>query len=178
MGTIVETAAGEDELPSVSVTSWLDDAIMPLLRFIGTWALVLLPFLVLIFFDPGLPPIVLMAVAVAGVFFWPAVVLAVSIGGGFSGLWPHTVIRTVLAAPLAYLAVWGAILVAAAITALPVLAPAIGLVQSLMISAPARAGFLLFLLAHVLSVYAIIVAMRAIGLFYRHYKHKLPWSAE
>jgi len=178
MSTVVETAAGEDDLPSVSISNWLDDAIMPLFRFIGTWVLVLLPFLILTWLDLRLPPLALGAVAAIGAFFWPGVVLAVSIGGGFAGLWPHVIIRTALAAPLAYLAVWGVILIAAFITMLPVLTPFIGPIRTFMASAPARSGIFLFLLNQILSVYAMIVAMRAIGLFYRHFKHKLPWTAE
>ena len=54
----------------------------------------------------------------------------------------------------------------------------IGPVQTLIASAPSRSIMFLILLNNILSIYAMIVAMRAIGLFYRHFKHKLPWKAE
>ena len=182
MSTIVETAAGEDELPNIAIDNWLEDAVWPLFRFIGTFALVMVPTLVLIYLNAfhGLqaPGWAISATTWVGAFFWPVVVLVVSIGGGFSGLWPHTVIRTVLAAPLPYLAVCGAVIIAGTIVTAPFSGLADNLIQRFMPIPSARVGFLLFLFMQALAVYAMIVAMRAIGLFYRHFKHKLPWTAE
>ena len=33
-------------------------------------------------------------------------------------------------------------------------------------------------IAQLIQSYALIVTMRCIGLYYRHFKHRFPWSAE
>lgn len=185
MSTILEVASGEDELPSVSISNIGEDILMPLVRYVGTWAMVLLPALATLifaaytsgdwdeFFSPdGWHWTAALVLGVGGLALWPVVVLCVAIGGGFSGLWPHTIIRTALSAPLQYLAILSVLLVAVALTfALPLLEQYAAFTFP---GPPIAAGAL----QAALSLYAMIVAMRAIGLFYRHCKHKFPWAAE
>ena len=103
-----------------------------------------------------------------GSVFWPAVILMVAIGDGLRGLWPHTVLLTIAAAPIRYAAVCGALAVVAAIgSLLDVMGPV------------SLGGALLRTIAgHALSMYALIVSMCVIGLYYRHCKHRFPWAAE
>jgi hypothetical protein len=178
MAIILETASGGEELPSVVVRSIWDDLIVPGLQFLATCLFVLLPAIALAiggWWQTGGAPWkwVLIASGI-GLFLWPAVVLSVTIGRTFSGLWPHVVFRTVIAAPHAYLAVWAALLLAGALSLLPdILAgtSALGLT-------PALPGLVLRAAGVFMGLYAGIVAMRAIGLFYLHYKRRLPWVAE
>ena len=110
------------------------------------------------------------ALVLLGCAFWPVIILAVSIGGGFGGLWPHVILRTALAAPVAYVAIVATLALAVGLALLPdMLLPASRLGQSF---------WALHTLNAVVTAYASIVAMKAIGLYYRHYKHKFPWAAE
>lgn len=170
---IVDTAAGEDKLPNTMVSNVLDDLILPLVQFIATWFVALIPAVVAqilsIFFDVTVPPWSSTALIILGCAFWPIIILAVSIGGGFSGLWPHVIVLTALAAPLAYGAICATLVFAVGLTLLPELLPASWLPSSF---------WTLHTINGILSAYAAIVAMRAIGLYYRHFKHKFPWTAE
>lgn len=181
MAVIKETAAGEDELPNV----WIDDVwelISSLFKFLGTWACVLLPALLFAAAEFAYGNQVhweaVKWLAIVGLFFWPVVILGVALGGSFYGLWPHVIVRTALVAPLPYLALCGVLLVAAGITTFPSTQLYADLVNSL--SNRTNRSFLwpLILINSGLGVYAIIVAMRSVGLYYRHYKQRFPWVAE
>ncbi len=90
------------------------------------------------------------------------------------GLWPHVVVRTVLAAPVPYLAVCGAILVAVSFQYVVDSDTVTALVGNIGVGPVIALAFL----SQALSLYASIVAMRVIGLYYRHYKQRFPWQAE
>ena len=171
---IRETASGEDDLPAVWFAHILDDLIVPLLEFLCTFLASFAPALILMFlcyyYSWPLPDIVLLLVAAFGCFLWPAIILTVALGGGVGSLMPHHVVLTPLAAPLAYLAICVTILVAMGLMA----APEIPQVGQLL----AKAGLVGTLIVSAINVYAFVVAMRAIGLYYRHFKHKFPWTAE
>jgi hypothetical protein len=106
------------------------------------------------------------------------VILGVSIGGGFHGLWPHTIIRTAAAAPLAYLALCGVLLVTAGLNYLPYAECSQPIVTAIATKASRGQLWLLTIAGSFLTTYATIVAMRAIGLYYRYYKRKFPWTME
>jgi hypothetical protein len=182
MTVILETAAGEDELPNVWISNVFEDVVVASLRFAGTVAWVMLPasFVAIIEYI-NLGQIhwnVVWLLAAAGLVFWPVVVLGVSVGGGFYGLWPLRIIRTAAAAPLAYLAMCVVLLIAAAIAALPYLPVYRNLLGSLAGLTNRSFLWLFTVVNSTISAYAAIVAMRAIGLYYRHYKRKFPWVAE
>ncbi|UCD27777.1 MAG: hypothetical protein JSV03_11815, partial [Planctomycetota bacterium] len=171
MTVIVETAAGEDELPTVIITDFFDQTVMAFFRFIGSWALVLLPAILFSYvtwkMGYGISWYMVRILVIIGIFFWPVVVLCVAIGGGFRGLWPHVIMRTVLSAPLAYLAIWATLLVAAWLMALPATEFYDAIVQKLSPGGMStKTIYLLALVNIILSTYAMIVAMRVIGLFY------------
>lgn len=178
MSTILETASGEDHLPTVWISNIWDDLFMPLLQFIGTFLWVLLPAGALALgtaYANGEVPWQWVAVlAVIGLLHWPAVILAVAIGGGFSGLWPHVVFRTAMAAPIAYLAVCIAVMISYGLMFLP----ETEYVQSAVGNLHPAATWGIPLIGTVVTAYAMIVTMRVIGLFYRHYKTRFPWTAE
>jgi hypothetical protein len=203
MSVIKETAAGEDELPNVWIDDIYSDLIFSIFRFAGTWAWVLIPAICyavfdLINFGPGLRNMIMgvlfqsgkgpldflahrevfMILATVGLFFWPVAILGVSLGGSFHGLWPHTIIMTALVAPLPYLAMYGVLLVAYGIT----LAPYTDLYADAIAALANTTNRSLFWTVTVinsgLSAYAMVVAMRTVGLYYRHYKQKFPWVAE
>jgi len=193
LATVRETAAGEDDLPAVWISSVWDDLVLPGLQFAGTWLFVLLPAIALacyVWWEAGDPDLEIFSVRtawqgkglaravpvlmLAGLFFWPTVVLAVAIGGTFAGLWPHVVIRTALCAPLAYLAICAALITSYVLSTLPTNPSVVAAAGPTTLSS--LAGF--WVASEVAGLYSSIVSMRVIGLFYRHYKHRFPWVAE
>lgn len=171
---IRETASGEDDLPTVWFSHILDDLIVPLLEFGCTFLAAFMPVVVLAFLDWyyswSIPGMAFWILAIGGCLLWPAIILTVALGGGVGSLMPHHVVLTPLAAPLAYLASCATILVAMALLIVPDL-PQVRVYVL-------QGGLVGSLFTSVLNVYACVVAMRAIGLYYRHFKHKFPWTAE
>ncbi|MHC4441887.1 MAG: zinc ribbon domain-containing protein [Planctomycetota bacterium] len=178
MTVILETATGRDELPTVAFSDAWEELFMPLIRFIGSWLLVLAPAIILppliAKIDSQLAWYAVRILVFIGIFLWPVVLLCVAIGGGFRGLWPHMIIRTVISAPIAYLAIWITLLAAAGLVIFPATPQFTSIVQRF---APG-AQFPLVLVNLIIGTYAMIVSMRSIGLYYRHHKKKFPWTAE
>lgn len=183
LGVIRETAAGEEQLPTIWIHNIWDDLFLPWLQFVASLLLVLVPALLLIIgcVSQGVdvPWSVVAGLAAAGLFFWPIVILGVAIGGGFQGLWPHTIVQTVLAAPLAFLAIWLVLLVSGGLYAFSSQSVWLAeVLDKLLANRPGSIFWLLLVISAAISAYAAVVAMRTIGLFYRHFKKQLPWRAE
>jgi hypothetical protein len=200
LAVVRSTAGGEDEFPNLWIGDYWEDLAEPFFQFMGTKLFVMWPaiFLTLYAWRQGgnswwqfsqidwgvfdlsamLHRTGMLQVAAAAAFFgnlfWPAVLLAVAIGGTFQGLWPHVIVRTVIAAPVGYVAICAAIMLANIVSALPndpkVLA-ALG-------AGPGLTPLTLRIVGTALGIYSSLVAMRVIGLYYRHYKRQLPWVAE
>lgn len=181
MAVIRETAGGEDELPNCSPESRFELA-GNIFQFAGTWLLVFVPavaFAAITYFNFGqVDWTVVKIIGLVGIFFWPALILGVATCGGFHGLWPHLVVRTVTAAPLAYLGLWGVLFVAGWLQALPYSDSFQSLLAKLSKNAGGGPIMGSIIINAILTTYASIVAMRAIGLYYRHYKRRFPWTAE
>ncbi|HUW81556.1 MAG TPA: hypothetical protein VMZ31_02020 [Phycisphaerae bacterium] len=180
LNVIVEVARGEDKLPAFSLTDFWDDVVRPGLLFLVSMLLVMVPAVVAYVWAPstsdfGLPWIL----GVVGLFCWPATVLMVAIGDGFRSLRPDLVLRTILSAFAPYLAIWIMLLLAAAPTYLPELLTW-GASDELPAAAERGPGLILTqaLAARAASAYTMIVSMRLIGLYYRHFKKRFPWRAE
>ena len=182
LSVIRETASGEDDLPSMGYANWFDDVLWPMIHFAGTWVVAFLPLAAVhiasLIWRFEVAAELTIALTVAGALLWPAIALIVAIGSGFGGLWPHVVVGTVVAAPIAYVSVCVMVAVTGFLLYLPDSAMVNGaLVQSGLSNKPAMA-VLMPILGAILSPYTTIITMRGIGLYYRHFKHKLPWSAE
>jgi hypothetical protein len=192
MAVVRDTAAGDDRLPETVWMTGVFDLVWPLVHFLGVTALAMLPatiyvlsnagghagmdFIWYVIRAPQIPAV--QGLTVLGLFFWPVMILAVAIGGSFRGLWPHVVVRTALCAPLPYLAMCAMVLIAATLWYLPYSSQVASLSEKLSQQFGNRVIATQRLLGDLISLYAGIVAMRSIGLFYRHYKHKFPWVAE
>lgn len=188
MAIVRETASGEDRLPEVVWMSGPFDLVMPLVHFLGVSVLSMLPptIYVLASFDggdfraffhhvvqaPSDPRV--QGLTALGLLFWPVMILAVAIGGSLRGLWPHRMVWTVLCAPAPYLAVCAVLIIAVMIRYVPHLS----VVQAEVARLGKRGVPLYFFARDLIGMYGMIVAMRTIGLYYRHYKHKFPWAAE
>jgi len=193
MALVRETATGEDQFPTVWYSDYWDDLVVPLIQYLGTRLFVMWPCVALAIYawweagdidwdvfnlttvweGQGLARATAIAYLI-GSLLWPAVVLTVAIGGTLIGLWPHIVARTAIAAPLGYLTICVAIMAADALTALPTdprFIASLGLGKWL-------SGWSLRIIGTVLGMFSSLLAMRVIGLYYRHFKRRLPWVAE
>ena len=182
MAVIKEVASGEDELPN----PWPSDLTWGLVTdgfyFMGSTVLVLIPAVAYMCieyanFGQVTFPIAVF-VASLGLLLWPAMVLCVSIGGGFNGIWPHILIRTALAEPLAYLLTCFVILLAVGLCAVPSMEFYQKAVEAIAAKTGRSLVLIVALIQACLITYAMLFSMRVIGLYYRHFKQKFPWTAE
>lgn len=181
LSTVLETAHGEDRLPNVSVREYWEDLFLPALQFFGTWLLALSPalivFLVVALYDlPDLAPLV-PTMAILGAVFWPVIVLCVAVGGTLK-LSPAVIVRTVIAAPLPYAVICAGVLLAGAMTFLPESEHFADIISDLRSQAGVGSYLAFVLVTKGINIYAALVAMRIIGLYYRHFKDRFPWTAE
>lgn len=112
-----------------------------------------------------------------GVFLWPATILTLAVGGGVRGLRPDLIVMTVARAIGPYLAIWLMLSVAGGLLVLPGIAEEYGLFDAIPVLGGGR-SWPAHVLISVFSGYLLIVIMRTIGLFYRHFKADFAWSAE
>lgn len=185
-----ETCRGEDELPSFGGGSgFLDDVVFPFFKYVATYAWVLLPAIawwisliyrgrveMLVIPTEAVDIWILGGLVLLGVFLWPMTALSVAINGFTLDVVRYDLqLITIARAPLGYLAIWlllvaaNAIMVASAL-ALQLAAAVLGGGLALAMGA--------ILLTAIAAAYATVVSMRAIGLFYRHYKDRFAWAAE
>ena len=180
LNIIYETAFEIDKLPQIylgtSIT-FLWYIVKPLLTFTLTMAAVQLPFIValVLLHDKGLthenmwqarsdPALLLQMLFILGLFLFPMAILTTAVGQDPALLRPDYVLAPIFKAPLPYLTA------VALLTATSVLET-----QTIQYNGSdfaTTAGDLGLNLA--VQIIAII-AMRSIGLFYRHYSCKLHW---
>ena len=185
--TILEVARGEDDLPSIGgVEGWWGSIFRPLLLFVGVYAFCMIPFLVYTF-SVGLgsfDPLVALALQLLGVFVGPMALLSVALGDSIGALRPDLMIKSIVNAFVPYLAVWlmlgvifaGAVLLLIGVVAATVLG---NLGNDTGVIGWLASSFGLQILALWLVYgYGAVVAMRIIGLFYRHFKHRFAWVME
>lgn len=180
MGTIEESAGGSDDLPnSADYEGFFESIILPIARFMGV-SLVLGLFAVILFFVATIPIesettaiYVAVAIGAAVAFLWPMSMLMAALGGLTTLFRLDVMARSIAGAIVPYLAVWGALLVAVALIAAP---------YFVFTPEDDSGGFDPFTnvpgrtVASVLGVYATLVSMRSIGLLYRHFSDRFPWS--
>lgn len=180
LNIIYETAFGIDKLPKIylgtSIT-FLRYVIKPFLIFFFTMFVVQLPFVIALVLlkNKGLTyenmwqvkaglNLLLQILFVIGLFLFPMAILTTAVGRDFTLLRPDCLFTTIFRAFKPYLVVV-VLLLAACVLEMQT--------NQYDRSAPAAtAGWLILNLA--VQVLAII-AMRSIGLFYRHYSCHLPW---
>lgn len=171
-------ACAGDDATAIHVFSegiW-EDLLKPLGRMFAAVAVSLLPvwlcLLVSALYAHALPPVVMTAALAIGLFLFPAAVLVLVLGDSVRALSPGNVFRLIFLAPLTYLATW------AAMAALGVVVFYAFRLAQLAWAEKGLAYFLGIYLALLLMSTSAIVAMRVIGLMYRHFKDRLPIGAE
>jgi len=180
LNIIYETALSTDKLPEIylgTILTFVWYVIKPFLIFIYTLCIVQLPFIIAsaLLNHTGITPdnmweqytgfhLLLQGLFVFGLFLFPMAILTASIGKDITLLRPDYFLRPVFKAFLPYVVV-AVLLVAAG-------------VSEIQTSQYSGAGFSTTAvhLAINLAVQALaIIAMRSIGLFYRHYRCHLSW---
>jgi len=184
---ILNTAGGEDDLPRFDMTGgpW-ESIIRPMLLYFGALVWVMLPLILwsaAIWFGGTIisrraDVVVVLVLALIGLFLWPMTVLTVAIRGfSLEALRYDKQLLAIVRAFPQYMAVWLFLLVSVGGAIATMFATSF-------IAAPSgEEGFFLgtaviVIATAVISAYFIIVAMRTIGLFYRHYKRHFAWIAE
>jgi len=180
MRLISAVADNEDELPQTLSDGPFETIIKPILMFVGTWICLLAPAIAMIYMKNSLglsvPGVWIWGALTLACFMWPMAVLCVSMGGlavfARVDLMIYSVIRTFWA----YTVVW----ICLAVTIfgcyhLYVFAAAGGSKGGPLLARHPLAGFAVMSLV---VTYGSIIAMRIIGLYYRHFKHRFAWSWE
>jgi|GEM_PF-3521127 len=184
------TAGGEDDLPSLMEwDGFIDSALAPMLRFIGTIGVAMLPAVsarILLGWDMSASEAVLVLVLMAlGWFFWPVIVLAVSTLGYGLVLRVDLLLRTPFVAFGAYLSVCALLVVALSLEWLGSSAfysdTSHQLMDAMNVSRGSLPGFLFLVfetfVINAIAISSSVISMRLIGLYYRHFGHRFPWSA-
>jgi hypothetical protein len=195
---ISQAASGEDDLPSLALSDYWNDTIVPLFRWIGTWAVVLLPALIYVMYlsargapalatlDPSVSGIlgaakdliVLFILVLLGLFLWPMLALCVGLGGittlGRLDLMLVTIAKTFPAYLFTAILVMGSFFLEGFIEEQVdiQIAQASGGIRTTVTAAAITTG----VIGVVVASYFEIVAMRCIGLYYHHFKHKFAWD--
>jgi len=201
MNAVLDGAAGEDDLTQPNITSgWLDDIVVPGFKFLLTLVIVRLPAVIYllitamprgigldelaevskaVFMDPfevlgeessAGEITVLGGLYLGGAFFWPMVMLIVAVGGIAGLLRIDLILKTVIKSFPAYLCT-------VVLVYISLLLPAMYTAAGLAVTEFSLSGTLLLLFfARGVEIYATILAMRVIGLYYHHFKHRFAWS--
>ena len=177
--SVIESgAAGEEELPTLTLTEgFVDSVVVPMLKMLGSWAVAFIPAADYIVMTRGFWELDLLwtgsltAIAqedatlaglrVLGDVLWPMVVLCVGLGGFTSLLRIDLILLTIIKTLPVYL-----------------------LVVGLVLGTEFLEGVLLSRISNVywgvisigVPVYLEIVAVRVIGLYYHHFKHRFAWD--
>ena len=197
---ILETCSGSDDMPTMGFTDgFWDDVTLPFLKFFGSWLIVLAPCIIwtVMMFTGGSQGdemylegeqqagmsgagswLIWLALLAVGLFFWPMMILTVAINGFSSAVLRFDQLLTsIFKAFPQYLVIW-------LLLATTVAGSWLGIIASASAAAylGLGSGILTTLISNVLinaaQAYCIIVSMRIIGLFYRHYKTRFAWEAE
>ncbi|MFH1746174.1 MAG: hypothetical protein ABIG44_03930, partial [Planctomycetota bacterium] len=206
LNVVLGAAAGDKELPSLALTGGiLDDIVTPLVKMLATYIVARLPALIFIAtatdlgFTGGMglsdvatflfgnysllwgltqisEQIIAGALLVGGFFMWPIFVLVVAGGSTGSLLRIDLMAITIIKSFPAYLMMVAVVYAAQAVefgTTIVLIKMGLNAWEA---GTSPWALLLLPVVFMLVSVYATIVAMKAIGLHYHCFKHKYAWS--
>jgi len=195
LNVVLGAANGEEDLPTLTLTEgFWDDVVMPFFKMLVTRIVIYLPAGVFVALMAGANwsasvtgsgPLALVqglgvdGVVVAGLlllgghFLWPMLILIVAVGSMAGLVRLDLIVRTVARSFPAYLltvlAVYVSIGLAFGASILWGLRQAStpgGTASTLVWALPLK----------IVELYCTVIAMRAIGLYYHHFKHKFAWS--
>jgi predicted Zn finger-like uncharacterized protein len=205
LNVVLGAAAGEPDLPDLAIGDWVEGIIQPLLKYLASWVVALLPFAIglgylVVFgqmdvyaalehfgtalagnfaraFDPDQGGGTLLGVILLlAMTLWPMMLLVVAVAGIRGLVRFDLMVLTIIKSFPAYVLV-------VVLAYVGVVAPALlsAGVLTLVSEDAEGAGLIGAALGVgaaliVLEVYANIFTMRVIGLYYHHFKHRFAWS--
>ncbi len=180
LNVITETAAGEDEIPTLKMDDGVwEGMVVPFFEFVGSMVAVMAPALICLIFavqsDSDALFIAARVLSVVGILAWPAAILMVSLHGWTAPFHLDMLVLTIVRSLGPYTAI---LLLIGAVIFLDALLLGLLLGGNGTAEGGPSLGFGTSAIAQLIQSYALIVTMRCIGLYYRHFKHRFPWSAE
>ncbi len=183
LSIVQDTAGGSEDMPGIKMQDgFVDDILKPAFRFIGSFAVALLPAVVyglLMAFGVPLPGLGVPVMMAIGVFFWPIIVVMFALGSVHTLARLDLIVTTILRSILPYLATWlmlGVVLILFVATTMGSVFARFGV--NLAIPDLMSAGIVARVFLEVVQTYLFLVAMRVIGLFYLHFKDRFTVSME
>ncbi|MHC5035592.1 MAG: zinc ribbon domain-containing protein [Planctomycetota bacterium] len=191
---IAQAASGEPDLPALTLSEGsFEGIVLAILRWLGSWIVVLLPayicMVVMLYLgiSRGLTPMVLLSGGVAAaaqnadvfavallmfasILAWPMVVLCVALGGFASLVRVDLIVVTLFKTLPMYI-----------LTAMFVFgAKLLGTYLAFKLPQSYTSGIAVYFMGHLMvagvGLYFEIVALRVIGLYYHHFKHRFAWD--
>ncbi len=183
LSVVQDTAAGLEDMPGIKMEQgFIDDIFKPALKFFAATVLAYLPaalFVLFILAGASLPFILFPVSIVLGVFFWPMIILMFAFGAQETLVRVDLIIGTLLRTLLPYLATWLLLLLVGCMvmaTYLAELLARFGLDVAFFDFS--GAGLAVKVTVTIVETYLTIVAMRFIGLYYLHFKHRFTFKME
>ncbi|MBN2210684.1 MAG: DUF4013 domain-containing protein [Sedimentisphaerales bacterium] len=179
---VVETAGGEDELPDFpGIMSFWEDLLHPLLLWVASFIYAFLPMIIMMIYyeingldsgDDTYGPkelTVIIGLGGVGMFFWPMILLGLSLGESLGSVRPDLVLQSIAKTILPYLmcclCLYGCVFLWYLSYLAMVGAHGGSLGGWILVSIAGKIG----------SLCLWLYAMRTMGLLYRHYQHRLVW---
>jgi hypothetical protein len=181
LSVIQDTAGGSDDMPGIKMQDGiLDDIVKPALKYVGSLAVALLPTAIygIAYAMGGIPesldhPLVPIFWLVAGIFLLPVILLLFSFNALTMVFRLDLIATTILRTFLPYLGLWAMLMVAGIVGVFVTHAPWLALVGIQGSGAfSIKSNIALRVFADVTDVYFTVAAMRMIGLYYLHFKHR------
>jgi len=167
---IAHSAQGDEQMPDFpEFSEWWSDIVLPFLLFAGTFAISFAPALAVFFLlrgetEPTSFGAALVGALIIGGIYFPMALLAVAVSDNFLALSPHIVVPSMFRVFLPYL-------VACALLALLVGVKIGSKLAFELLPMPVVPTILMGFI----SLYALVVEMRVLGLLFRSYRERLGW---
>lgn len=174
-GQLLSAAAGERELPELTLLEgFVETVIAPSFKFLATVAIAFSPALVYVIYAVYAgrefqEDLVFLVLSGAGVFLWPMVVLIVGLGGVSSFARPDLILVTLARTFTPYFVT--CLLAAGAFAGTWWIGQ-----QTFTMRRGGSHPIALLAGLQVLELYAWVLVMRFIGLYYHHFKGRFAWS--
>lgn len=198
-GIIAAAANGEDDLPAmIGGEGAYEDIFLPLLRWLGSWLLAILPAalyaaivrptfgITVGYFPTSFAELIeaagwqeggFIAVVLLGFAFWPMLALCLGIGGFASLARLDLMLLTIVRTLPVYLLTAGIVIGVDVVDVLLESAYPAPAVQGGLVKAMGQ-GFVRTIVLAGANLYGEIVAMKCIGLYYFRFKHRFAWDWE
>ncbi len=179
LNVVVETAQGDDEVSASNLADPIDDIFVPGLRFFLCCIVGLAPTTLALALatstETAIPWHVLLPTAIVGLLLWPLLIVGTAIGEQLPIRSLPALLKGMASTPGPYLAVCVMVVVAGLI-AYGMAAGFDGLLlRAFDQKVPPMLQVVSTGIGAVAGVYGWIVAMRMIGVYYRHHKEHFPW---